>query len=55
MKTVKILKEIGIVTVHHHKTGRIEVYNVHDWLNNLYQETWWEKVKRKIKIAPAWD
>lgn len=54
-KKIKILKDIGIVTIYDTNTKRIEVHNVCDWLNSLYQETWWEKVKRKFKLEPSWD
>lgn len=53
MKRIKILKDIGIVTVYDGK--EIKVYQVDEWLLEMEQDTWWHRVKRKIGLTPEWD
>lgn len=53
MKKIKILKDIGIVTVYDGK--EIKVYKVDEWLDDLEADCWWHRVKRKLNLFNAWD
>jgi hypothetical protein len=53
MIRVKILKDIGIVTVQ--KGREIKVYQIEDWLQELENDCWWHRMKRRIGLEKEWD